>query len=249
MFQSRRGGKEVVVGPNCLPAGLPPSTVPERVSEALKAALEKEPDVLTASYTVAQTIAKTTHLTLQGDHHSPKLVMKKPRRASKAPKEVSNIPVWGESIVYPSPQAAKDSLTQEEVDEEYVRLLRIATNAQLQLMLEPGTEPLYWRVAATCPVFWVRSESKTKADLDISCDIPQRGLRANILETFSSSGDGSSGGAVRVRHVRNKPSATSNYKEEALFVSTECRRIVGSLMFDPVVAGVQDGEEDEDEEV
>ncbi|CAB1112254.1 unnamed protein product [Ectocarpus sp. CCAP 1310/34] len=180
--------------------------------------------------------------------------MKKPRRASKAPKEVSDIPVWGELIVYPSPQAAKDSLTQEEVDEEYVRLLRIAANAQLQLMLEPGTErctpeaALYLRVAATCPVFWVRSESKTKADLDISCDIPQRGLRANILETFSSSGDGSSGGAVRVRHVRNKPSATSNYKEEALFVSTECRRIVGSLMFDSVVAGVQDGEEDEDEE-
>ncbi|CAB1111515.1 unnamed protein product [Ectocarpus sp. CCAP 1310/34] len=258
MFQSRRGGKEVVVGPNCLPAGLPPSNVPERVSVAahstLKAALEKEPDVLTASYTVAQTIAKTTHLTLQGDHHSPKLVMKKPRRASKAPKEVSDIPVWGELIVYPSPQAAKDSLTQEEVDEEYVRLLRIATNAQLQLMLEPGTErctpeaALYLRVAATCPVFWVRSESKTKADLDISCDIPQRGLRANILETVSSSGDGSSGSAVRVCHVRNKPSATSNYKEEALFVSTECRRIVGSLMFDSVVAGVQDGEDEDEEE-
>ncbi|CAB1116942.1 unnamed protein product [Ectocarpus sp. CCAP 1310/34] len=182
--------------------------------------------------------------------------MKKPRRASKAPKEVSDIPVWGELIVYPSPQAAKDSLTQEEVDEEYVRLLRIATNAQLQLMLEPGTErctpeaALYLRVAATCPVFWVRWESKTKADLDISCDIPQRGLRANILASFSSSGDGSSGGAVRVRHVRNKPSATSNYKEEALFVSTECRRIVGSLMFfDSVVAGVvQDGEEDEEKE-
>ncbi|CAB1105875.1 unnamed protein product [Ectocarpus sp. CCAP 1310/34] len=132
MFQSRRVGKEVVVGPNCLPAGLPPSTVPERVSGALKAALEKEPDepdVLTASYTVAQTIAKTTHLTLQGDHHSPKLMTKKPRRASKARKEVSDIPVWGELIVYPSAQAAKDSLTQEEVDEEYVRLLRIATNA------------------------------------------------------------------------------------------------------------------------
>lgn len=63
--QSRRGGQEVVVGPQCLPTGLPPSITPGRVAEALKAEMQKEADAATASFNVAQMQAKLTHLALQ----------------------------------------------------------------------------------------------------------------------------------------------------------------------------------------
>lgn len=99
---------------------------------------------------------------LQGDPTNPKLVLRKPKRSSRSAREVSDLLVWGDLIVYNTPKAAIESLDQDDVDEEYVRLLRIATNAQLQIMLEPGTErctpeaALYLRVDKSCPIFWAR---------------------------------------------------------------------------------------------
>lgn len=193
-------------------------------------------------------------LCLQGDPSNPKLVLKKPRRSgNRTAKEISDLLVWGELVVYPSPHAAKESLPQECLDEEYVRVLRIATNAQLQLMLEPGTErctteaALYLKVDMTCPIYWARwNSTKSKADLDISCDIPQRGSRAKVLEKVGFSEDGS--GGVKVRHARNKPSATTIYTDSPLFISTECGRVVGSEMFDSAVGGVGEEKAEEEEE-
>ncbi|CAN0282683.1 unnamed protein product, partial [Ectocarpus sp. 4 AP-2014] len=236
MFQSRRGGQEVFVGPRCLPAGLPPSTAPGRVQEALKAELQKEEDVEAASFAVAQSVSKTSHLVLQGDPSNPKLVLKKPKRSSRSSRDISDLLVWGDLIVYSSPNAASQSMDSDEVDEEFVRLLRIATNAQLQLMLEPGTErctpeaALYLRVDKTCPIYWTRWNKKSKADLDICCDIPQRGTRVKILDKVGFGDDGS--GGVKVRHVRNKPNAASTHTDNPLYISTSCGRIVGSDMFE-----------------
>ena len=68
-------------------------------------------------------------------------------------------------------------------------LIQVADNAQLRLMLETGVElcggdaALYVRVDSTCPMYWVRWDNrKSKADLDVVCDIPHRGVRATMLE-------------------------------------------------------------------
>lgn len=179
-------------------------------------------------------------------------MLKKPKRSLRASRDISDVLVWGDLIVYSSPVAAKNSLSSDDIDEEYVRLLRIATNAQLQLMLEPGTErctpeaALYLRVDKTCPIFWARWNSRTsKADLDICCDIPQRGTRTKILAKVGFCEDGS--GGVKVRHARNKPTSTSAHTEDPLYISTNCGRVVGSDMFESA-ASVDGGEEDEEEE-
>lgn len=124
---------------------------------------------------------------MQGDHSDPKLVLKKPRRGNKSTRVISDLLVWGDLVVYPSPSAARDSLHQDAIDEAFVRLLRIATHSQLQIMLEPGTErctpeaALYLRVDRTCPVYWARYNSdKKEAHLDVCCEIPQRGERVRF---------------------------------------------------------------------
>lgn len=71
--QSRRGEQEVLVGPKCLPTGLPPSITPSRVSESLTAELQKHPDALEASFGVAQAMAKTSHLGLLVGHNNLEL--------------------------------------------------------------------------------------------------------------------------------------------------------------------------------
>jgi hypothetical protein len=180
-------------------------------------------------------------------------VLRKPRKSSRSSREISDLLVWGDLVVYPSPGAAKDSLDQDAVDEEFVRLLRIASTAQLQIMLEPGTErctpeaALYLRVDPTCPVFWARYNSKKKeADLDVCCDIPQRGDRAKIVAKVVFCEDGS--GGVKVRHVRNKPNATSVHTVKPLFISTSCGRVVGSEKFDSAAVVREEEEEEEEEE-
>lgn len=137
-----------------------------------------------------------------------------------------------------------------------MRLIQIANNDQLKLMLEAGVEfcscdaALYLRVHPTCPIYWVRWETnKSKADLDIVCDIPHRGSRTAVLEKVNFKSDGT--GGVKIRHARNKPSATSTSSTlPPLLVNTGCGRIVGSPSFPPRRSslGVEDGEGKEDED-
>ena len=66
--QSRRGGEGqqlVLVGPKCLPTGLPTSTAPGRVLESFQEEIKKQPDKLAAAFAVAQAMAKTTHIEIQ----------------------------------------------------------------------------------------------------------------------------------------------------------------------------------------
>ena len=135
------------------------------------------------------------------------------------------------------PNEASGTLEADEVDEQYVRLIQVADNAQLRLMLETGVElcggdaALYVRVDPTCPIYWVRWDNrKSKADLDVVCDLPHRGVRATMLEKVQFNAD--STGVVKIRHARNKPSETSTSSSlGALLVSTACGRIVGSKTF------------------
>ena len=160
-----------------------------------------------------------------------------PKRRKRASSRSYDIPVWGELVVYTSPNEASGTLEADEVDEQYVRLIQVADNAQLRLMLETGVElcggdaALYVRVDPTCPIYWVRWDNrKSKADLDVVCDLPHRGVRATMLEKVQFNAD--STGVVRIRHARNKPSETSTSSSlGALLVSTACGRIVGSKTF------------------
>lgn len=158
---------------------------------------------------------------------------KKKRGTSKS----NDILVWGDLVVYTSPDEAKSSLETEEVDEQFVRLIKVAENAQLRLMLEAGAElcgggaALYVRVDPTCPIYWVRwDDRKPKADLDIVCDIPHSGDRSTVLKRVQFNADGK--GGVKIRHARNKPSETSTPSSlKSVLVSAECGRIVGSQSF------------------
>ena len=149
-----------------------------------------------------------------------------------------DIPVGGELVVYTSPNEASGTLETDEVNEQYVRLIQVADNAQLRLMLETGVElcggdaALYVRVDPTCPIYWVRWDNrKSKADLDVVCGIPHRGVWATMLEKVQFNAD--SKGGVKIRHARNKPSETSTSSSVvgALLVSTTCCPIVGSKNF------------------
>ena len=140
--------------------------------------------------------------------------------------------------MYTSPGEAKAALQDDEADEQFVRLIQVANNAQLRLMLEAGMElcsgdaTLYMRVDPTSPIYWVRWEhQRSKADLDIVCDIPHRGSRAAVLGKVKLSlGDDASG--VKIRHTRNKPTDISSSSSlRALLVNTACGRIVGAPNF------------------
>ena len=86
----------------------------------------------------------------------------RPKKKRKGTSTYDDILVWGALVVYASPEDAQNSLDADEMDEQYVRLIQIADNAQLRLMLEVGAEScgsdaaLYVRVDPTCPIYWVR---------------------------------------------------------------------------------------------
>ncbi|CAM9908090.1 unnamed protein product [Hapterophycus canaliculatus] len=170
MFQSRLG-QEAWIGPKVLPSRPPRSIVPPRVIVPVEETLKKMPnDREGACFDVAPTMAKDRNYKLTVT--SPPALMKyawlnmndlKRRPCAKRGTSKSNeILVWGNLVVYTSPDEAESSLEAEEVDEQFVRLINVAENAQLRLMLEAGAElcggraALYVRVDPTCPIYWVR---------------------------------------------------------------------------------------------
>ena len=193
------------------------------------------------------------------DKSKAQLVAKK-RRASRSGK-YGDILLWGDLIVYTSPDEAIASLSSDDNDDQRVRLVQIADNAQLRIMLEAGVElcgagaALYLRVDTSCPIYWVRWDTvKTNADLDIVCGIPRRGSRDSVLALVHVKSDGT--GGVRVRHARNKPTESSAGREQqrSLLVYSGCGRIVGTREFAARLSTHGDGsgdqeEKDEEEEI
>lgn len=79
-----------------------------------------------------------------------------------------------------------------EKDARRLRLLRIATNRQLKLMLDQSRETcrpeaaLYLRISTTCPLYYAAwDEDEDDADVEIVSAIPQRGSRNDLLEAMS----------------------------------------------------------------
>lgn len=87
------------------------------------------------------------------------LYRKKAENARDASSVYQDIPLWGHLVVYDSPADALKSLSAEEKEDQYVRLIQIASNRQLKLMLKPGCElcrpqaALFLRVGDTCAAY------------------------------------------------------------------------------------------------
>ena len=222
----------------------------------------------TASFhSILPLISLSTHVQMKGELDREKAELR-PKKKKRGTRSLDDILVWGELVVYASPEDAKSSLDADEADEQYVRLIQIAENTQLRLMLEVGAEScgsdaaLYVRVDPTCPIYWIRwSDRKSEADLDIVCDIPHRGNRSTVIKRVQIDINDGKGG-VKIRHARLKPTGTSTLStQRALLVNTSCGRIVGSANFprlsssrdhgsggDLVVEGEEDEIEDEIED-
>lgn len=120
------------------------------------------------------------------------------KKAPSGPPVVYDIPIWGELVVYDTPQDALASLSHNELENQLVRLIYIASNHQLRQMLEPGKElchdksALYLRVGESNPFYCMSWETDlNKADMDIICFIPRSATLSAMLETVrgNESGD------------------------------------------------------------
>lgn len=74
------------------------------------------------------------------------------------------ISIWGNIVVFNSPDEALQSLSEEEKREQYIRLVKIASNRQLKATLIPSKElcqltaSLYLRLDNTCPFYHITWE-------------------------------------------------------------------------------------------
>ena len=103
-----------------------------------------------------------------------------------------DIPIWGQPVVYDTPQDAIASLSEEEKRDQFVRLIRVANNRQLKTLLEAGKElcapkaELYIRVSSTCPLYWITWEMDCHADgIEIVSQFPGRATRSTMLHLLS----------------------------------------------------------------
>ena len=120
-----------------------------------------------------------------------------------------DLPLFGDFVVHDSVEQAVDSVAEDDVANQCVRLVLIADTRQLRSMLETGTElckpkaALYLRVSMMCPLYWLNWEDDKKtADLDLVFDIPQFGTRDTFLGKLRA--DKERIGGVRARSMRNK---------------------------------------------
>ncbi|CAN0060389.1 unnamed protein product, partial [Choristocarpus tenellus] len=109
----------------------------------------------------------------------------------------NDLPAWGDLVVCNSRSEAFRSISLEDREKQCIRLLHVANNRQLKRMLSPGMEvcgpraELYLRVAATCPLYYMRWTKKgDNANIEFSSKVPQSGSRDQVLLPFSQVGPG-----------------------------------------------------------
>lgn len=83
-----------------------------------------------------------------------------PRDGVSYPPGSSDVALWGTLVVYRSRLEAWKSLSDDDKEGQYVRLVKVAINKQLSKLLVPGKElggptaELFLRVAPTCPAYY-----------------------------------------------------------------------------------------------
>ena len=103
--------------------------------------------------------------------------------------------IWGKLEIYDSPSDAVSALSDDEKEEQFVRLIMVVDNTQLTNMLEQGKEvclpdaALYMRVHKICPLHWVTWEVDREADAIevIVPKLPQKASRERILKILTGS--------------------------------------------------------------
>lgn len=151
------------------------------------------------------------------------LLLKLP--ASGAAPAYHDIPLWGQLVVYDTPDEALASLSEEEKEEQYVRLVLVATNRQLTQTLAPGKElcrpraALYMRVSNTCPFYYLPwLEDHKDVDMDIISSVPHKASRNSMLNAVKGSRDGGQHALRASVRKRRRSSNHRNAKTRALYV-------------------------------
>ena len=108
-----------------------------------------------------------------------------------------NIGCWGQLIIFDTPEDAIDSLSQEEQEHQYVRLVLVAQHRQLSKMLANGKElcrpraALYMRLDKTCPLYHLTwDDSCEEAVIEVESSVPQKGSRTSMLDAVKGDPEG-----------------------------------------------------------
>ena len=124
---------------------------------------------------------------MQVDNERYQLYPKEAERVS-----YPDIQIWGKPIVYDTPAEAVRGLSTLDKKERRIRLIRIATNEQLHMMLDRRRElcrpdaSLYLEISASCPLYYAPwDDCEHNADVELVNALPRRGSNKSLLEAMS----------------------------------------------------------------
>eukprot|EP00904_Undaria_pinnatifida_P005462 jgi/Undpi1/2045/HiC_scaffold_12.g05431.m1 len=158
---TQQTNREVMVGPDHFPQHLPIEDVtPDKVKDALATTSESGVGDSEAAELVAESVAADFNWTIERADAADPLPSLHPRDGVSYPPGSSDVALWGTLVVYRSRLEAWKSLSDDDKEGQYVRLVKVAINKQLSKLLVPGKElggptaELFLRVAPTCPAYY-----------------------------------------------------------------------------------------------
>ena len=148
-----------------------------------------------------------------------------------------DIGAWGKLIIYDTPEDAIDSLSEEERDQQYVRLVLVAQHRQLIKMLANGKElcrpraALYMRLDRTCPLYHLTwDESCEESVIEVESSLPQAGTRETMLNAVKGSPEGGKYAIYATVSAKRKGSRGRNAHNGAMYVNPG-QHVVGGTEF------------------
>ncbi|CAM9899114.1 unnamed protein product, partial [Choristocarpus tenellus] len=153
--------QERVIDPSCLPEALGQTLVPTEMQRCFAEAVHPQGKAMgrdEATIFVAKTVATDFGYQIEpraSSSSNPAEMALFPLEGKDYKVGGNDLPAWGDLEVCNSRSEAFSSISPEDQEEQYIRLLHVANNRQLKRMLSPGMEvcgpgaELYLRVAAT----------------------------------------------------------------------------------------------------
>ncbi|CAN0009636.1 unnamed protein product [Sphacelaria rigidula] len=107
------------------------------------------------------------------------------------------MPLWGKYRVYNTPREAVDSIPQEILDQQCIRLVLVASNRQLRRLVKSGREAcqpdaaLYLEVSNTCPFYQLEWDTGWEGVvMGIRSKIPHNGPKDSYITAAIGGADG-----------------------------------------------------------